>query len=29
MGDKGKTAIERLQQLIAQDSDDVKSLFAY
>ena len=29
MGDKGKTAIERLQRLIAQESDDVKSLFAY
>ncbi len=29
MGDKGKTAIERLQQLIAPASDDVKSLFAY
>jgi 1,4-dihydroxy-6-naphthoate synthase len=29
MGDKGKTAIERLQQLIAPESGDVKSLFAY
>jgi len=29
MGGKGKTAIERLQQLIAPGSGDVKSLFAY
>jgi 1,4-dihydroxy-6-naphthoate synthase len=29
MGDKGKVAIERLQQLIAPGSGDVKSLFAY
>ncbi len=29
MGDKGKIAIERLQQLIAPESGDVNSLFAY
>ena len=29
MGDKGKVAIERLQQLIAPEFDDEKSLFAY
>ncbi len=29
MGDKGKVAIERLQQLIAPESGDVNSLFAY
>ena len=29
MGDKGKVAIERLQQLIAPEFGDVKSLFAY
>jgi len=29
MGDKGKVSIERLQQLIAPESGDVKSLFAY
>jgi hypothetical protein len=29
MGNKGKVAIERLQQLIAPESGDVKSLFAY
>jgi 1,4-dihydroxy-6-naphthoate synthase len=29
MGDKGTVAIERLQQLIAPESGDVKSLFAY
>ena len=29
MGDKGKVAIGRLQQLIAPESGDVKSLFAY
>jgi 1,4-dihydroxy-6-naphthoate synthase len=29
MGEKGKVAIERLQQLIAPESGDVKSLFAY
>ncbi len=29
MGDKGKVAIERLQQLIAPEFDDKKSLFAY
>jgi hypothetical protein len=29
MGDKGKTAIERLQQLIAPEFGVVKSLFAY
>ncbi len=29
MGDKGKIAIERLQQLIAPEFGDEKSLFAY
>ena len=29
MGDKGKVAIERLRQLIAPESGDEKSLFAY
>jgi len=29
MGDKGKVAIERLQQLIAPEFGNEKSLFAY
>ena len=29
MGNKGEVAVGRLQQLIAPESGDVKSLFAY